>query len=210
MNLRPNKQTFLRLLPDSLALTFGPRDGHVGYLTFDDGPHPEFTPRILDLLAEYDARASFFLIGDQIKRFPAIVERIVAEGHRIGNHSYTHPQFDRLSLAAQIAEIENTDQLLAAFDGRPQHRFRPPRGVVPMRLLAHFVRQRRGLTYWSCDSYDYGDRPVDVLTGLLRQHGMRDGEIVLMHDDSSRAEGILRNLLPEWREAGIVLRALPE
>lgn len=206
----PNKQTLLGLLPDALALTRGDRAERSAYLTFDDGPNPTYTPPLLDLLARYGARASFFLIGDQVERHPDIVERIVAEGHLIGNHSYDHPHFDRLPLGEQIAQVERTDRLLARFDGRPRHRFRTPRGVVPLRLLARFARERRGITYWSYDSLDYDDHPVDRLAAALERHGLRNGEIVLMHDDSARAEGILERLLPQWRDQGIALRALPE
>ncbi|ANB17162.1 polysaccharide deacetylase family protein [Dokdonella koreensis] len=210
MNWLPNKQTLLRLLPDSLALTRGPTHARCAYLTFDDGPNPQFTPPLLDLLARYGAHGSFFLIGDQIERYPAIVERIVAEGHLIGNHSYSHPQFDRLPLAGQLAEIERTDRLLERFDGRARHRFRTPRGVAPARLLLHLAKARRGITYWSYDSLDYDDHPVPMLCEALQRHGLRNGEIVLMHDDSARAQGILEQMLPRWRDQGIALHALPE
>lgn len=206
----PNKQTLLGLLPDALALTRGDRRERCAYLTFDDGPNPRFTPPLLDLLARHDARASFFLIGDQIERYPEIVERIVAEGHLIGNHSYDHPHFDRLPLAEQVAQVTRTDQLLARFDGRPRHRFRTPRGVVPLGLLLRFARERRGITYWSYDSLDYDDHPIDRLSAAFERHGLRNGEIVLMHDDSARAQGILERLLPQWHAQGIALRALPE
>ena len=209
MFVKEKRIRLFKLLPSALVLTTGPREGNAIYVTFDDGPDPEHTPRILDFLRENDARASFFLIGRNVEKYPALVGRIVAEGHSIGNHSYSHPHFEQLSLAAQIDEIDRTDRLLSEFDGHARHRFRSPRGVMPLRLLAHLARDGRGMAHWSCDSFDYRDDPVDDLVHSLRQHGVQSGEVILMHDDSGRAEGILRQILPEWKADGISLRALP-
>lgn len=209
MLFKQKKIRLLKLLPSSWVMTTGPTADAALYVTFDDGPHPEHTPKILDLLRESGARASFFLVGTNVEAYPEIVRRIVAEGHRLGNHSYSHPHFSQLSLGAQISEIERTDRLLREFDGEPRHRFRAPRGVVPPRLLVHLVREGRGLTHWSCDSYDYRECPADELAADLARRGVAHGEIVLMHDDSARAEGILRRMLPVWRASGVNLRALP-
>lgn len=209
MLVKEKRIRLFKMLPSALVLTTGPRDGNAIYVTFDDGPDPEHTPRILDFLRDNGAQASFFLIGKNVEKYPMLVNRIVAEGHLIGNHSYSHPHFDKLSLAAQIEEIDRTDRLLSEFDGSARHRFRTPRGVMPLRLLVHLARDGRGLTHWSCDSFDYNDHPVDDLARSLRQHGVRHGDVILMHDDSARAEGILRQILPEWKANGISLRALP-
>jgi peptidoglycan-N-acetylglucosamine deacetylase len=210
MKLLPSKNTLIGFLPDSLATTRESTRERVAYLTFDDGPDPDYTPRVLDLLGEHGARASFFLIGQRIEKHPEVVERIVAEGHLIGNHSYSHPHFDRLALDAQLGEIERTDGLLGQFDRRTRHRFRTPRGVVPFGLLWHFARIRRRITYWSRDSLDYQDRSVDDLVGRLRQDSVRNGEVVLMHDDSDRAGNVLKTMLPEWKAQGFSMDALPE
>ena len=86
MNPRPRRLKVLRWMPNAWLTTAGPADGRAIYLTFDDGPHPEHTAPLLDLLAEHDARASFFLIGQQIERHPELARRIAAEGHTLGNH----------------------------------------------------------------------------------------------------------------------------
>jgi peptidoglycan/xylan/chitin deacetylase (PgdA/CDA1 family) len=210
MKFLPSKNALLGFLPDSLATTRGPSRERVAYLTFDDGPDPEHTPHVLDLLGEHGAHASFFLIGQRIERHPDLVARIVAEGHLIGNHSYSHPHFERLDLDAQLDEIDRTDRLLREFDRREVHRFRTPRGVVPLPLLWHFARHRRRITYWSRNSLDYQDRHVDDLVGGLRRDGLRNGDVVLMHDDSDRAEGLLKTMLPHWKEEGFRMDALPE
>ena len=139
------------------------------YLTFDDGPDPEHTPRILDVLAKNNARASFFLLGEEVERFPAIVQRIVEEGHLLGNHSYNHPHFMRLKWADQLDQIERTDRLLKVFDGRETHRFRPPAGRFSLMTLVHFAARRRSIAFWSYDSLDYQRKSVDHMIDTLRQ-----------------------------------------
>lgn len=210
MKLRPSRNQLLGLLPERLVLVRGSRDPGALYLTFDDGPHPEHTPRLLDLLARHQARASFFLVGQRIEQHPALVERIVAEGHALGNHSYSHPLFHRLGLRAKLHEVERTDRLLADFDGAAMHRFRPPRGDVSLPLLLAFARRGRSLAYWTYDSMDYQAKPAGELAARLERTPPADGDIVLMHDDSGRAGEVLERLLPAWRAAGRQLRALPE
>lgn len=208
MNPRTKRLRLLRWLPNGLVLTAQPDSTPSVYLSFDDGPHPEHTPRLLDLLAANGAHATFFLQGENAEHNPGIVRRMVAEGHCIGNHSYTHPRFEDLPLSAQLAEIDRTDRLLAEFDGAALHRFRPPRGALPLSLLLHFARTRRCITYWSYDSFDYRRAPAPTLTDRLRRYPPRAGEIVLMHDDDATTLGALEIMLPEWRAAGIRLDAM--
>jgi len=199
----------LELLPNALVLTRGsPHDG-TRYLSFDDGPHAEHTPRLLDLLAKHGVKASFFVIGDKAKQNPALVKRIVAEGHLLGNHSYNHHHFKLLPLKKMLSEIDQTDQLLSTFDHRPRHRMRPPQGTLPLLLLLHFVAHRRGFAFWSYDSLDYQNPSDETLVTRLRAHPPEPGDIILMHDDSSKSAAALDILLPEWLASGFRFRALP-
>ena len=209
MNPRPRRLKVLRWMPNAWLTTAGPADGRAIYLTFDDGPHPEHTAPLLDLLAEHDARASFFLIGQQIERHPELARRIAAEGHTLGNHSFSHPRFETLSLRQQFEEIDRTDRLLTAINGRERHGFRPPRGVLSLPMIARCIRERRRILYWSYDSLDYSRRPAGELLDVIGRHPMRPGEIVLMHDDSQLSLDLLRELIPRWKAAGFALRALP-
>ena len=211
MKPRPNKSKVLQWLQVGRILT-RLRDGSMGrslYLTFDDGPNPEHTPPLLDLLDTHDAKASFFLIGEQVERHPALARRIVEAGHALGNHSYSHPQFERLSLTDQFEEIERTDRLLSSMDGRSRHMFRPPRGVLPISMVVRCLRERRRICLWSYDTCDYSRRPIDQVLPLIQRNPVRSGDILLMHDDAGLALDLLRVLLPEWKRQDFEFRALP-
>lgn len=209
MRPRSRKSRILGLLPSWLVTTRLPARGRRLFLTFDDGPDPEHTPRVLDLLGQHGAKASFFLVGDQAVRHPGIVRRIVAEGHAIGNHSWSHPLMTSLPLSEQLHEIDRTDEALAAFDGRKRHLFRPPSGALPFKLLLHFARERRTLAYWSYDSHDYARLPAQALLPKIRSRPPRAGDVVLMHDDNRETTEVLARLLPEWTRQGYVVQAMP-
>lgn len=210
MNFKPKKQRLLELLPNALVLTRGPAAGGSRYLSFDDGPHPEHTPRLLDVLAKHGVRASFFMVGRHIELYPRIAERVVAEGHQLGNHSYLHTHFAQMPLRDQVAEFDRTDVLLQQLDRRPRHWMRPPQGHLSWRLLLHFLRHRRGIAYWSYDSLDYRQEPTSKVVGRLRERVPRAGDILLMHDDNACAADALDALLPEWLAAGHTFDVLPD
>lgn len=184
--------------------------GKAIYLTFDDGPHPETTPRLLDLLRRHDARATFFMVGRAAEAHPDVARRVADEGHLIGNHSYDHPRFTRIPLAEQLGQIERADRVLSAFDGNARHPFRPPSGALPLSLLFHFLRARRRIAYWSYDTLDYRREPKERIVERLRAIPPVAGDVLLMHDDDDRIVRVLEEILPEWRAAGFQMRTLTD
>lgn len=208
MTPRPKRLLLLGLLPNAWVETAAGQGARTLYLSFDDGPHPRYTGPLLDLLAGHGVLATFFLVGEQVERYPELARRIADAGHTLGNHSYSHPVFDSLSLRQQIAEIDRTDALLGAIDGRPRHPFRPPRGVLPPAMMMHFLRQRRRIAYWSYDSLDYSRRPAQELIALSRRHAPRAGDIILMHDDSEISTQVLQAMIPQWKGEGFGFDAL--
>ena len=197
----------LSLLTANRLRTRGDAAAGAVYLSFDDGPHPQHTEPLLDLLAQHGAKATFFLLGQLAQAHPAIVRRILAEGHAIGNHSMTHPRMPALGAASQWAEIRSADAVLAQFDGRPRHPFRPPNGRVTLAGLAACLWRWQPLVLWSIDSQDYCLGPDDVIQ-RLQARPMVDGDVLLFHDDGACAGQALRVLLPLWRQAGCRFRAL--
>ncbi len=208
MNPRPKKLQLLRWLPGRWVLTRGTTAGRVLHLTFDDGPNATHTPPLLDLLAAHDVRATFFLIGDRAEQAPELVERLVREGHVLGNHSWHHRHFDAQPVAAQRAEIARADALLARADGLARHDFRPPRGLLPRGLLLDCLRHGTRIAYWTYDTLDYSGRTVDALIDSARRHPPRPGDILLMHDDAEASRRLLETMLPEWKAAGFAFEPL--
>ena len=153
-------------------------------LTFDDGPS-RHTGHLLDMLAGYGIPATFFLLGENAERNPAMVRRIVAEGHEVGNHSWSHPNLRALPPELQEEEIRSTDAVLRALGGNPGY-LRPPYGNFDAHTLAIAHDLGLGVILWSMDSHDWKQLPADYAK-LRSTRGTQydDGElrgIFLFHD----------------------------
>lgn len=189
-------------LSGNLVRTRGAATGSAVYLTFDDGPHPEHTARLLDLLARHDAKGTFFLIGRTAEQSPDLVRRLLDEGHAIGNHSMTHPKMRTLGTTAQWSEIDRADAVLKRFGGSARHAFRPPNGRVTSSILAFSLWRRRPLVLWTIDSLDYVLPSQEVVKRLEAQPPVA-GDVILFHDDGGCAQDALEVLLPAWKKAGL-------
>ena len=195
------------IISGNLVRTRGAAANSSAYLTFDDGPHPEHTGVLLDLLARHDAKGTFFLIGRAAEKFPDLVHRILAEGHSIGNHSMTHPKMRALGARAQWSEIDRADAVLQRFDGQERHMFRPPNGRVTLPALVACVWHRQPLLLWSLDSLDYKLGPAEVVRRLNTITPI-GGDVLLFHDDGACAVQALEVLLPAWKAASLQFLAL--
>jgi peptidoglycan-N-acetylglucosamine deacetylase len=186
-----------RLPPESA------RRGEIA-ITFDDGPDPEVTPRVLDLLDAHGARASFFCIAENAARHPALCREIVRRGHAVENHSRHHRYtFALRGMAGMRAEIETAQAILTELCGRPPRFFRPPAGVRNPFLdpVLHALGLR--LVSWTRRGFDTVHRPGYVAWHLLR--GVAAGHILLMHDGNSArsasGEPVVLDVLPRVLEA---------
>lgn len=171
------------------------------YLTFDDGPDPQHTPAVLELLRRHDAKAVFFLIGSNAERHPELARSIVEAGHHVGNHSMNHPWFNRIAAAAQRLEISAADRVLERFDGRALHPFRPPHGRATLGSVLEMRRRGQTMLLWSYDSLDYTLGSTE-LTERLRNAPLSGGDVLLFHDDGAAAVHALETMLPIWKRAG--------
>ena len=179
-------------------------------LTFDDGPDPIYTPKVLDLLREHGVSATFFMIGERAERHPEIIKRILDEGHEIGNHAYRHVKFAALPLNDQLREIDQTNRLLSQYDGRRWHWFRPPQGRLPLSLLFALMQTRHRIAMWSYDSLDYQTQGVASILSRFRSKPVRNGDVILFHDDNDVTVASLQHLLIDWRAQGYEFGALSE
>ncbi|WP_353860871.1 polysaccharide deacetylase family protein [Azospirillum formosense] len=178
-------------------------------LTFDDGPHPAVTPRILDILRSEGVRATFFPIGNVAVRHPRIIQRIVQEGHEVGNHSLTHPNMRTLNTEAQRAQIAETNRILAQSGADPVL-FRPPAGRWNSDTLNAVEQEKMSPALWNVDTRDWFTRDAGKIMAQLEATGTI-GSVVLMHTTYNataealpRAIGLLRTrgcrfvTLSEW------------
>lgn len=151
-------------------------------LTFDDGPHPEVTPQILDTLAAHNAAATFFVIGNHAKAHPALIRRIHDAGHTLGNHSLDHHHFGvNRNLPYWRNQLEATQKIIADITGHPPFLFRPPMGFKTRALAAAAREFRLPVVGWSVRAYDTQPTPPDLLARkLLKRTAGHD--IVLLHD----------------------------
>lgn len=147
-------------------------------LTFDDGPDPQLTPRLLDLLASEGVRATFYLVGEAVVAAPAIAARIAAEGHEIGNHSWSHPLLPRLSTEGVAAELAAADAAIAAATGVWPATVRPPKGAYDDAVLHSAGRP---VILWSVATLDWLHEDVDFAVSRATRR-LGPGTIVLMHD----------------------------
>lgn len=154
-------------------------------LTFDDGPDPLVTPRILDLLDASSATATFFLIGDQALKYPELVREILARGHTIGNHSQQHRLgFACSSVEGFIKEVGEAQASMMSLTGQQPRFFRAPFGIRSPLLEPALCKLGLHLVSWTRRGYDTRERhPQKVLGRLLR--GLNDGDILLLHDGHS-------------------------
>lgn len=151
-------------------------------LTFDDGPHPQNTPMLLDILAQFRARATFYVIGANVRRYPEITRRIVAEGHEIGNHTWTHPVLSQHGDSSVLREIDRTQEIIWQTVGAVPVTMRPPYGAFTQRQMRMLSDARNLPTViWSVDTNDWR-RPGSTVVADRMVHGARPGSVILAHD----------------------------
>jgi peptidoglycan-N-acetylglucosamine deacetylase len=176
-------------------------------LTFDDGPDPENTPRILELLKQYDAKATFFLTGKKVERYPELVKREQNEGHELANHTYNHTFFNsRASFSKLKQELLQADEAIFKVTGQKCHLFRPPGGYYNEKLVTIAKEEGYIVVMWSWhqDTKDWSTPGVNKIVNNVLSD-TRNGDIVLFHDYSdgqTQTADALKIILPKLKERG--------
>jgi peptidoglycan-N-acetylglucosamine deacetylase len=152
-------------------------------LTFDDGPHPIFTPEILDLLAKYDAKATFFVTGNKVIRYPSLVKREVKEGHEIANHTFNHINGRHITSEKLSSEIKDTDKIIKKVTGFKPSLYRPVGGLYNDLIINTAIKNGKEVILWTWnkDSRDWSDPPVKQICNTMTKD-VKSGNIMIFHD----------------------------
>ena len=171
-------------------------------LSFDDGPHPEYTPQVLALLAQYQATASFFVIGKNIHGNEELLKQIDKQGHSIGNHTYSHSFFiDFKNVQGFMNELNKTKELVFNVIGKQMKLFRPPYFVTTPNLAQAAKLLDYSVIGWNIRSFDTTGDTVEIISQRV-QAQIKSGAIVLLHDTSAKTIEVLVQILNFARQQG--------
>ena len=186
------------------GFSHGERDGKRIALSFDDGPHPTFTPQILALLEKYEIKATFFMIGCNVATYPSVAKAVAEAGHEIGNHTYTHPHMREITLKMLKDEVEETERILADHGICKPRLFRPPEGFRSAEQVKALESCGYQTVIWSLDTHDWQGRPTEEIVSVVL-NGIQGGDVLLFHDYTSRRNTTitaLERLIPKLLEDG--------
>lgn len=173
-------------------------------LTFDDGPHPRYTPLILDILEEFEIKATFFAVGSNVEAYPELVKRIATEGHELGNHTYQHNHVAKMSMEDLTNDINLCNDAIERITGNRPRYFRPPEGVCTNNVQEICSATNTTIVMWSVDTRDWAHTPISEIFQNVRRN-TQNGSIILMHDfigKNSPTPQALRQIIPMLLELG--------
>ena len=164
-------------------------DNSAVYLTFDDGPTPEVTPWVLNFLKEEKIKATFFLIGKNVQHNPEIVTQLLADGHRIGNHTMNHECGTKSKVNSYMESVINADRFMKT------DLFRPPYGKITFRQFKKLIQLRKKVVFWSWISYDF-DKNISPQEIIRKAKKIKGGDILVFHDSLKSNENLRQVLFP--------------
>lgn len=173
-------------------------------LSFDDGPHPEYTPAILQLLAQYKIKSFFFIIGSSAERYPEIVRMIQSDGHTIGNHSYAHSIKNTFSAEKDVRQdLSRTNKIIKELTGSSPIWYRPPFGVTNPNIARAIRLLDMKVLGWSFRTYDTLYKNANHLSQKIVS-GAKAGDIILLHDDRINTLEALPAILRGLKDRNLV------
>jgi peptidoglycan/xylan/chitin deacetylase (PgdA/CDA1 family) len=188
-----------------------PPEKKVIALTFDDGPWPNTTAKVLDILKKNRIKSTFFVVGQNVKNYPDLTKQIVADGHIIANHTWHH-WYHHMNAQAAAYEVANTGDIIYQTTGVRTRLFRPPGGIMNNGVAAYAKNNKYAVIMWSADSMDYSRPAVPrLMNNIFRE--AKPGGIVLMHDgggDRSHTVKALPEIISRFRKQGYEFVTVPE
>jgi polysaccharide deacetylase family sporulation protein PdaB len=170
-------------------------------LTFDDGPHSKYTPKILEILRRYNIKATFFLVGELAERNPALVKAEIGGGHNVGNHTYHHVNLTRIPSGYVATEIKACGLVLCNITGKAPHLFRPPGGDYDDNVAQVAEALGYKLILWTDDPGDYASPGDDIITQRIVDKA-EPGGIILIHDGVKETIDILPKVIQTLKDKG--------
>ncbi len=169
------------------------KDRKVIYLTMDDGPIPQCTPQVLDILSQYGVKATFFMVAENAVRYPSLLERVRNEGHSIGNHTYHHVRGYKVDCQRYMDDVLLAEQVLGT------KLFRPPHGRMKASQKREILTQGYTICLWDVLTHDYNPNfSVDHMLSVVKRY-VRNGSIITCHDSLKSRDRVLK-LLPRMIE----------
>lgn len=165
--------------PEAFRVSGAPQDRRIA-LTFDDGPDDRFTPQVLDTLAAHGVRATFFVLGKKAEAHPEVLRRIVREGHELGNHSFSHPLFTKMTVEQFTGQIEQAETVIRQLGGYSPRLIRPPYGEIDEEQLQWAHKNGYTVVNWNVDSLDWKSIGAQEVSNNVLGH-TKAGAIVLQH-----------------------------
>jgi peptidoglycan/xylan/chitin deacetylase (PgdA/CDA1 family) len=182
-------------IPRHLFMVSGPATSRRVALTFDDGPHPAHTPRLLDRLKSRNIPATFFVLGRAAEQHPELVRRMFAEGHDVGHHSFTHGEPPRTSARTLTAEARQTARLLGGLLGiAPPRLFRPPHGKLTAPKALALWAAGQSIVLWNRDPKDFACGDAETLRSWFTSNRLAGGDVVLLHDTHPHAAEVIDDI----------------
>jgi len=171
------------------------------YITFDDGPHPKNTPKILDVLDLYNIKATFFMLGHEMENHPEVVRDVISRGHTLGYHSYDHLSMKEISVGAIFSDLNYAKILSKSFDYNIKI-YRPPYGDLSITGIIWVILNSWKIIMWSKDSRDSFDSKDEIVANVSTDK-LCSGEILLFHDDYKNTAEVLKDILKSYSKEKI-------
>lgn len=183
----------------------GSKKEKVIYLTFDDGPIPEVTPNVLEILDEFNAKATFFCVGENVFKHPEVYNEILRRGHAVGNHTYNHLKGFSTYKEEYLANVDKASSYINS------KLFRPPHGQISPGLIKLLSNKKYKIIMWDFITFDYDKDLSPEAIQKIVQNRTRNGSIVVFHDSLKARQNVLE-VLPQalscWRKEGYMLKTI--
>lgn len=207
------KRSFAAVLPRRALVVNGSRHSGSLALTFDDGPHAEYTPAVLDELQRLDVRATFFVVGQQAARHPELIQRILDEGHCLGHHSWFHTEPSRTTAEELLTEVDACREHLERTHGIHTTFFRPPKGALTAGKAIGLWLRSQTIVLWNVDPRDFAMISCSQARQWCEAYEPASGDIVLLHDNRPCAREMIAPIVERARprlEFGTIADWIPD